>query len=91
MKTIELTDEAYATLLEFKNFWTCKLGEITNTEMLAYMKIVQDEHGVTYDLDKLFPPNKIDHEPTFTFSDLLIQLIESTMVEQHTGEVNYIT
>jgi predicted CopG family antitoxin len=92
MKTIELTDEAYANLLDFKNFWSMKLGEITNKEVLDYIEKNSDARGcIKKGLKTKFPTKKFDYEPDFTFSDLLNQWIASTLDEQQTGNVNYIT
>ena len=42
MKTIELTEEAYAALLEMKN----QLSDITNPTMSEYMHMIKDENEV---------------------------------------------
>jgi Fe2+ or Zn2+ uptake regulation protein len=91
MKTIQLTDEAYETLLLIKNLFTIKLHAITNQEMLRYIETVQDKEHFTCNVCKAFNDKEIDYEPEFTFSQMLMNLIQSTLNEQETGKVNFIT
>jgi hypothetical protein len=94
MKTIQLTDNQYKDLLWFKNFMTTKLRVITNQEVI---KVIDDYHlnkGKTEGEFKRIPKgtdSKMDYEPEYTFGHCIHDIIESVMIEQQTGEVNYIT
>jgi orotate phosphoribosyltransferase-like protein len=91
MVTIELTSKAYRDLLWFKNFMSLKLNGITNDEVCKKLNI--NPNGVSYIDTKLEGKlmKEMDFEPEFTFSDCISSHIKSTMVEQKTGEVNFIT
>jgi len=84
VKTIELTEEAYAALLEMKN----QLSDITNPTMSEYMHMVKDENGIAHlNLAILFDPRKIDYEPEYNFSDFIVDLLDRVWREQATGKV----
>jgi len=78
MKTLKLTDKAYADLLELKNHMSIKLRQITNPEIHE-----------SDDLSKVI--RKINFEPEFDFSECISSIIGSVWNEQETGEVNFIT
>lgn len=83
MKTIELTDKQYTALLSFKNYMTLKLRFITNTEVGS---AIQKSGGMTDEIR-----NEMDFEPEYSFGECIVDTIGSVMLEQQTGEVNYIT
>jgi predicted CopG family antitoxin len=77
MRTIKLTDKAYADLLELKNHISAKTRTITNKEALK--DIVHCDR------------REIDMEKKYTFSKCVEDVVGSIWNEQETGEVNYIT
>jgi hypothetical protein len=91
MKTIELTDEAYKAVLSMKNHMTIKLSGITNPEMMDWINKNQNENHIVKGVDKIFPQDKYDYEPDYSYSTFLMELIGSVLEEQQTGKVNYIT
>ena len=78
MKTIELTDEAYAELLELKNHISMKTREISNQDILVLPNINNAKRIV-------------DWEPEYTFNQCIIDIIKSIWHEQETGIVDSIT
>ena len=83
MKTIELTEEQYTTLLVYKNFVTMKLRGATNPEVL---KLWKDMQPMPEGLNE-----RMDFELDYSFGECIIDTVSSVMNEQETGEVNYIT
>lgn len=86
MKNIALTDEEYATLLEFKNFMTMKLHGVSNIEAI---KLLTGKSGTDEGIDNI--RRLINYEPEYTFGDCITDTIKSVMNEQETGNVNFIT
>lgn len=78
MKTIELTNETYADLLELKNVITMKTRTITNQKALGLIKL---QNGI----------RKIDFEPEYSLDMCLSETIAKIWHEQNNGEVDFIT
>ena len=77
MKTIELTEKAYADLLELKNYISVKTREVTNKEALLDLTHCNCR--------------EVDMEQGYTFSECIEAVVGGIWEEQNTGEVNYIT
>jgi hypothetical protein len=90
-KYVPMTEETYHKLLWFKNFMTIKLSGITNDVVCEKLGINPD--GISKVDLKLEEELmcEMDFEPEFTMSECIDMTIDSVMVEQKTGEVNYIT
>lgn len=102
MKTIELTEQQYKTLLEFKNYVSFKTRDITNPEITKMMPNIEES---LYNLrmvkeskkQKKFKPiprrlwKNVDFEPEYSFGECISDAIGSIWHEQETGEVDCIT
>ncbi len=94
-KTIELTDEQYEILLDFKNYVSLKTRQITNPEVLKFMVDARDPKVAEKIKKSRGIPTKVwksvDFEPEYPFGQCIADAIGCIWNEQETGNVNYIT
>lgn len=83
MKTIELTEKQYKALLSLKNYISMRVHEITNQDALDAI------HKVGVVTEKI--KTSYDFEPKYSFGECIKDVVGSVLLEQKTGEVNYIT
>jgi hypothetical protein len=81
MKTITVSDKQYRKIMELKNYYTVKVGMVTNKDLLGKKMRILSVRNL----------RKYDYDPTLSIGELADIMIDAIWWEQETGNVAYIT